>query len=445
MNDKTIGKFLSVLRKANGYTQQQVADILCVSNKTISKWECDDGYPEITMLPAIAELYGVTVDEILKGERIEKAKEESDSTIRKTEERTKLLIEKINLKFKNNCIISVALGVLAAFLSVICDYFISGENYWFVFIVIFGLLLGSVITALICRNNYLSSIIAPEVDEATVNKAKSKANLLVSVEIFFVLTTVFTVLSIAFGFFYFVFAIVFVSLVISVIVDFYFDGKIEGKRFAEIKKLREKTTKTLIITTSVIILLSAITPFGLTFLEHATGYSYCFIDAVDGFNYETEEQAIEDYNNLKACFTEGREIYYVYEFYPDGSESYIQGYKYELLLTQTDNGYKIESFGYSDENVGFESLDKYNEFIKNNTIKVELINILPCHINDLTEVTFDDEIYTVNYSINTTSHILNAAEDILPVFYLTGSVACFTAFVIVTVIYHKKKKEINNN
>ena len=70
MEKKTMGTFLSALRKANGMTQQEVADRLCVSNKTVSKWERDEGCPEIMMLPAIAELYSVTVDEILRGEKI---------------------------------------------------------------------------------------------------------------------------------------------------------------------------------------------------------------------------------------------------------------------------------------------------------------------------------------------------------------------------------------
>ena len=73
-----MGSFLAALRKAKGMTQQEVADRLNVSNKTVSKWECDDGCPEIMMLPVIAELYSVTVDEILKGERITKTETEGD-------------------------------------------------------------------------------------------------------------------------------------------------------------------------------------------------------------------------------------------------------------------------------------------------------------------------------------------------------------------------------
>ncbi|MBP3702103.1 MAG: helix-turn-helix domain-containing protein, partial [Lachnospiraceae bacterium] len=64
------GEFLAALRKAAGYTQQEVADYLSITNKTISKWESGAGLPEISILPAVAELYGVTVDELLAGKRI---------------------------------------------------------------------------------------------------------------------------------------------------------------------------------------------------------------------------------------------------------------------------------------------------------------------------------------------------------------------------------------
>ena len=72
MAKQTIGEFLATLRKANGYTQQEVADRLGISNRTLSGWECDNVLPDILLLPALAELYGVTVDEILAGERKQK-------------------------------------------------------------------------------------------------------------------------------------------------------------------------------------------------------------------------------------------------------------------------------------------------------------------------------------------------------------------------------------
>lgn len=68
MNVEKIGAYLASLRKGRDMTQQQVADILGVSNKTVSKWESGAGLPDIGALPALAALYGVTADDILAGE-----------------------------------------------------------------------------------------------------------------------------------------------------------------------------------------------------------------------------------------------------------------------------------------------------------------------------------------------------------------------------------------
>lgn len=68
MNTEKTGAYLASLRKGRDMTQQQVADILGVSNKTVSKWESGAGLPDIAALPALAALYGVTADDILAGE-----------------------------------------------------------------------------------------------------------------------------------------------------------------------------------------------------------------------------------------------------------------------------------------------------------------------------------------------------------------------------------------
>ena len=72
MARQTIGQFLATLRRAHGYTQQEVADKLNVSNRAVSTWERDSSMPDVLLLPVIAELYGVTVDEILNGARTER-------------------------------------------------------------------------------------------------------------------------------------------------------------------------------------------------------------------------------------------------------------------------------------------------------------------------------------------------------------------------------------
>lgn len=70
MDTMKTGSYLAALRKGAGMTQQEVADRLGVSNKTISKWESGGGFPDIAILPALAELYGVTADDLLAGETV---------------------------------------------------------------------------------------------------------------------------------------------------------------------------------------------------------------------------------------------------------------------------------------------------------------------------------------------------------------------------------------
>ena len=68
MDMQKTGAYLASLRKGRNMTQQQTADVLGVSNKTVSKWESGAGLPDISVLPALAALYGVTADDILAGE-----------------------------------------------------------------------------------------------------------------------------------------------------------------------------------------------------------------------------------------------------------------------------------------------------------------------------------------------------------------------------------------
>lgn len=69
MEKKTLGAFIALLRKEKGLTQKQLAELLNVSDKTVSHWECDENSPDISLLPFLAETLGVSVDELLKGEK----------------------------------------------------------------------------------------------------------------------------------------------------------------------------------------------------------------------------------------------------------------------------------------------------------------------------------------------------------------------------------------
>lgn len=144
MDNKKIGDFLKSLRKANGFTQEEVADNLMVSPKTISRWECGDGLPDINIISSVAELYGVTVDELLKGERSikdEGLKEESVNL--KNKNKDKILIHNIIKKF--NIFFYISLGVSLGFT------FIASILSFFLFLtpVTIAFLLGGLISSVV--------------------------------------------------------------------------------------------------------------------------------------------------------------------------------------------------------------------------------------------------------------------------------------------------------
>ena len=68
MDAKKTGALIAERRKALGLTQKELAGRLMVSDKAVSKWETGAGYPEVTLLPLLAETLGITVDELLAGE-----------------------------------------------------------------------------------------------------------------------------------------------------------------------------------------------------------------------------------------------------------------------------------------------------------------------------------------------------------------------------------------
>ena len=102
MDQVKIGKFISDERKAKGYTQKQLSELLEISDKTISKWECGNGFPEASLLLPLCNELEITVNELLTGERIsqqnykEKAEENMVNMIREKEEnKQKILLTTI--------------------------------------------------------------------------------------------------------------------------------------------------------------------------------------------------------------------------------------------------------------------------------------------------------------------------------------------------------------
>lgn len=71
MNKEKFGMFVAELRKEKGITQKELAQKLFISDKAVSKWECGISMPDISLLAPLAGMLGVTVTELLDGERVD--------------------------------------------------------------------------------------------------------------------------------------------------------------------------------------------------------------------------------------------------------------------------------------------------------------------------------------------------------------------------------------
>jgi len=73
MNQYVTGAVIKELREKNHLTQAELAERLCVSDKTISKWENAKGYPDISLLEPIAKVFGISITELISGNAVRNA------------------------------------------------------------------------------------------------------------------------------------------------------------------------------------------------------------------------------------------------------------------------------------------------------------------------------------------------------------------------------------
>ena len=145
MENNRMGEFLAALRKSKGYTQQEVADTLGVSNKTVSSWETGASCPDISMLPVLAELYGVTCDELIRGKRMSGEEEFSPSERKKAMEH---LLQRLKTNLFTVCWIAGGLTGVALFLTSLIGF--AALESLIGFFVGLTFQAASIITAVIC-------------------------------------------------------------------------------------------------------------------------------------------------------------------------------------------------------------------------------------------------------------------------------------------------------
>ena len=97
MEQQKVGSFLKMLRREKSLTQEQLAERLHVSGRTVSRWETGSNMPDISLLVELAEFYEVSIPEIIDGERkSETMNEEAKETALKLSDYT----DTVNRKLK---------------------------------------------------------------------------------------------------------------------------------------------------------------------------------------------------------------------------------------------------------------------------------------------------------------------------------------------------------
>jgi len=178
----TLGEMISNKRKDKNLTQKDLADLLGVSSKTISKWETDRGYPEISMLSSLSKTLDVSVDKLLGG-------------IEKPHSNT----QKINYVINNASIISMLINVIGSSCFIVSLILLMDKKDWYWILTaigVFFIFLG-ISTFFIIINNYK---LKNDIDDTKENLLAYKLGLRRALSLWyivFVLTVILTFFMIA--------------------------------------------------------------------------------------------------------------------------------------------------------------------------------------------------------------------------------------------------------
>lgn len=123
MKESNIGEFIQVLRKEKGLTQKELAEIIGMSDKTISKWENGNSLPDTSMLLPLCRVFDISVNELLSCERITP----EDYSVKAEETIMTLIKENENNKRGNK--IAGIIGIILLLISVILIFLSTPYGY----------------------------------------------------------------------------------------------------------------------------------------------------------------------------------------------------------------------------------------------------------------------------------------------------------------------------
>lgn len=157
MNQQKVGQFLKTLRNEKSITQAELAEILGVSNRSISRWENGTTMPDFDLLIELAKYYEVEVGEILDGERKDKVMDN------KTEELLLKVADYNNVErnffSKRMCIMFIiALTGMVVFAAIDIAGLERTQPYETIVSIALGFVVGTLLTGLLYASRYIAKI-----------------------------------------------------------------------------------------------------------------------------------------------------------------------------------------------------------------------------------------------------------------------------------------------
>ena len=420
MGKKSMGAFLVELRKEKELTQQQVAEALNVSNKTISKWERDEGYPEITMLTEISRFYEITTDELLEGCRNDEKNLPEGIVFYEPEVNPKwALLDKYSIIAKTLSVCSF--GLLIIFCLIISATTL-GVNGVQIPLGVSTLSFAYMVYVILEKNKYKQEI-----------TLKSYNNLFFS--FFFFGITLFTIISFGvsenYGWLISPLPLI-VSGVFFSIITTYLSYSLLNKilKFSVITKEKRKVKRLFTylsaiftsIAVVVVILLSIYEVKTIKPIEHKVEFLKM---------YDTYESAVYDYQRLKELIFENGRLYELVE----DEGNILQLTEIVFFVEDGENGYKKSMRDRIETHLVFEGEKHKADFIELHIVETGKLDFLEQMDEN---IVFDDENFAIEFS--ETEKLLDMAKRTSVYYSIIAMGVSSVLYSILSLVYYKKEE-----
>ncbi len=156
MDQIKIGSFIKELRKEKGITQEELAEAMNTSRRTISRWETGSNMPDLDMIPEIAEFFDISINELFDGKRKDTIMNEVTETVLKAAEYTN---EQRKKTAKAVCIYFIC-GLISLIIHEILNFATLPETFWVGFGKgsTFGLSLATMVMGILYCSGYITRI-----------------------------------------------------------------------------------------------------------------------------------------------------------------------------------------------------------------------------------------------------------------------------------------------